>query len=964
MATTTQRHCNLHAVMPPPCVLLYYCYKYFVDDEQQEMGCFFSDNCKYLDLKGRIRVAEDGINVTVGGLEDNIKRHVEAVRSHPLLRGCNIDFKLALNPAATSASDAASAETGFNTLSVRICKELVTMGPLAQGRANPLENAATHLKPAEFHGMLTSVTTHGKELGRDFQEGVDAHKETVIIDVRNMYETQIGHFHVEGIPLLDPRTRCFSDLPAWLDKQEEKLRGKRIMMYCTGGVRCERASAYLKEKGAGFQDVYQLEGGIQRYLEAYGERGFFKGKNFVYDDRIAVGPSNTASSVPEHVGHQDLPVEGRRAVLPEQVMKRPVPFSGSQTDDCRNPDALNAVHGQDLVNPQEVLGKDSHHIAIPHDTASCPPSSSCCMQPAAVEVVGRCALCENPWDDYGLRARCCCCRLLMLVCDQCGYEQQQQQGRKMSNLDEGQQQQQQSRKMSNLDEGQQQQQQSRKMSNLYEGQQQAQLQGARAVEKVRVPRAKLSHDGRKLVVLDGGLRKDYIVVPLHVQDLTCELCKEKGQGKEKGNNGHHNRSSGKHMQPSLTQSESNPDKTAGIDVGTSEGGGPASVHTFSVDSTAPNKSSIIRLHLGGCASVDSRAGSHHHVSSTLASVGARRLRILCLHGFRQTGHKLLARTFGLRKHIDHLADFYFPDAPHVLPLFLKANGCEHSDGRNDASYPPQPSVHKKAWLLPPELEGFRSVMMSTQGEPASHSSDSVRQSGWKTAPGYVDETQYTRQTAGWSTSLLSLKAFDDAHGPFDGVLGFSQGAAIAATLCAMQQLEEKKIAADDESEVGCSGGGQQCLPKSRFKFAILGSGFLSACPEHAEVFSKVGLLHMPSFHIFGGRAARPEGTQAGGIAGTDSVHHPVLVGAACSTVETLANVNPGLEVGSQGVPLHNPDGDRQITADESEQLVSVFDPSAGRRVVRHGQGHIIPCKRSITEKLCEFLDQQKLRSAS
>lgn len=98
----------------------------------------------------------------------------------------------------------------------------------------------------------------------------------------------LGRFKMDGIATLDPGLRRFSDLPVWLDRNESILRDKLVMMYCTGGVRCERASAYLRDKGLGFQNVVQLHGGIQRYLEAFPKGGHFSGKNFVFDERISM----------------------------------------------------------------------------------------------------------------------------------------------------------------------------------------------------------------------------------------------------------------------------------------------------------------------------------------------------------------------------------------------------------------------------------------------------------------------------------------------------------------------------------------------------------------------------------------------------------------------------------------------------------------------------------------------------
>lgn len=111
----------------------------------------------------------------------------------------------------------------------------------------------------------------------------------MILDARNLYESRIGRFQVPGVRTLLPPTRCFSDLPAWMDANGASLRGRRVLMYCTGGVRCERASAYLRSKGPAFADAVQLRGGIQRYLETIApDRSFFAGKNFVFDERGAV----------------------------------------------------------------------------------------------------------------------------------------------------------------------------------------------------------------------------------------------------------------------------------------------------------------------------------------------------------------------------------------------------------------------------------------------------------------------------------------------------------------------------------------------------------------------------------------------------------------------------------------------------------------------------------------------------
>jgi len=114
--------------------------------------------------------------------------------------------------------------------------------------------------------------------------------------VRNAYESDIGRFDgqktVGGAELLDPGMRKSTDFVPWLSKPEvrEKLKGKEVLMYCTGGVRCERASAYLKKEiGDEIKGVYQLQGGVEKYLQEFQDGGFWRGKNFVFDKREAFG---------------------------------------------------------------------------------------------------------------------------------------------------------------------------------------------------------------------------------------------------------------------------------------------------------------------------------------------------------------------------------------------------------------------------------------------------------------------------------------------------------------------------------------------------------------------------------------------------------------------------------------------------------------------------------------------------
>eukprot|EP00505_MAST-04D_sp_SCG-Rhode-Island_P000134 Stramenopile-MAST_4_protein_134 len=164
-------------------------------------------------------------------------------------------------------------------LIVKVVPEVVSFG---SGNTIPDGVAGgKHVTPAEFHSMLAQ-----------------SKGEVALIDVRNRYESAIGHFSAKEVVRIDPLTRQFTDFADSISRPESlgALKGKKVLMYCTGGVRCERASAFLR--GKGIEDVYQLQGGIHRYLEAYPDGGFWKGKNFVFDKRLAVGaPKNKTKEI-------------------------------------------------------------------------------------------------------------------------------------------------------------------------------------------------------------------------------------------------------------------------------------------------------------------------------------------------------------------------------------------------------------------------------------------------------------------------------------------------------------------------------------------------------------------------------------------------------------------------------------------------------------------------------------------
>lgn len=204
-----------------------------------------------------------------------LEEHISAVKLNSLFEGT--DFKLA--SCHEPLDDRVAKECGFTSLSIRIVKELVTLSSFPLPKSAEVSDAGRHLSAVEFHSVLSDAGNIQDE----------RENRTVLLDARNLYETRIGKFSTPNVETLDPEIRQYSDLPSWIDNNAEKLQGKNILMYCTGGIRCEMASAYIKSKGAGFENVFQLYGGIQRYLEQFPDGGFFKGKNFVFDHRVSVG---------------------------------------------------------------------------------------------------------------------------------------------------------------------------------------------------------------------------------------------------------------------------------------------------------------------------------------------------------------------------------------------------------------------------------------------------------------------------------------------------------------------------------------------------------------------------------------------------------------------------------------------------------------------------------------------------
>ena len=252
-----------------PAILLFYHYTPLTPTAESD---WHRSVCERLSLCGRLRVSPEGLNGTLSGSLSALQGYVAACVAH-VPSADRIDWKIS----------SARADQLFAELNVRVVAEVVSLGVPFPGE----HLTGEHLAPTDFHQLLRGAVEPESEPSAPVSPG-----KVVLLDTRNSYEWQIGRFELPGVQTLLPPIRQFSELPHWIDEQLPDLRGCTVLMYCTGGVRCEGASAYLRSRveGQGPGAVYQLRGGIERYLEAYPDGGFFRGRNLLFDKRLSHAP--------------------------------------------------------------------------------------------------------------------------------------------------------------------------------------------------------------------------------------------------------------------------------------------------------------------------------------------------------------------------------------------------------------------------------------------------------------------------------------------------------------------------------------------------------------------------------------------------------------------------------------------------------------------------------------------------
>ncbi len=204
--------------------------------------------CDEAGVKGSLLLAHEGINGTIAGSDEAIGRVMAYLRSQPEFAG--LEYK-----------QSRAAKPPFRRMKVRLKKEIVTMGV---DNIDPNRIVGTYVTPADWNALITDP-------------------DTIVIDTRNDYETAIGTF--KGA--VDPNIKTFREFPDWVAQNTGLHNKPKIAMFCTGGIRCEKATAFMKQQG--FEDVFHLKGGILKYLEEVDEgESLWEGACFVFDERVSV----------------------------------------------------------------------------------------------------------------------------------------------------------------------------------------------------------------------------------------------------------------------------------------------------------------------------------------------------------------------------------------------------------------------------------------------------------------------------------------------------------------------------------------------------------------------------------------------------------------------------------------------------------------------------------------------------
>lgn len=223
-------------------------YKFVEIADREVLRSQWQAECDARALRGTILIATEGVNATLSGQREALDGFMDHLRQDA--RFADVDAKV-----STAAAHP------FGRMKVKLKREIVTLG---QPEANPAQRVGTYVPPTEWNRIIQDP-------------------EVVLIDARNDYEVSIGTF----LGAVNPQTQSFRQLPDYVHTHLNPAEHRKVAMFCTGGIRCEKATAYLLNQG--FEEVYHLQGGILKYLEEVpAEQSLWQGECFVFDERVAV----------------------------------------------------------------------------------------------------------------------------------------------------------------------------------------------------------------------------------------------------------------------------------------------------------------------------------------------------------------------------------------------------------------------------------------------------------------------------------------------------------------------------------------------------------------------------------------------------------------------------------------------------------------------------------------------------
>ncbi len=223
-------------------------YKFTRLDDFEDIQVPLKSFLESLGVRGTLLLAREGINGTISGARDSIEKVLDYLQSD--VRFLELEYKYSY-----------SKKPPFKRLKVKLKKEIVTMG---LSEIDPNKSVGTYVKPKDWNNLINDP-------------------DVILIDTRNNYEYEIGSF--KGA--INPNTETFREFPSFTKNSLKQYQDKKIAMFCTGGIRCEKSTAYLKSEG--FENVFHLQGGILKYLEEVKkEESLWEGECFVFDDRVAV----------------------------------------------------------------------------------------------------------------------------------------------------------------------------------------------------------------------------------------------------------------------------------------------------------------------------------------------------------------------------------------------------------------------------------------------------------------------------------------------------------------------------------------------------------------------------------------------------------------------------------------------------------------------------------------------------